>query len=59
MPEVDLEELSKARKSLFDDEEDDDEAGSVDEELKDEFDLEQEYDYDEDEDNDAHPNFFR
>ncbi|CAI5003435.1 BBT_HP_G0158630.mRNA.1.CDS.1 [Saccharomyces cerevisiae] len=57
LPEVDLEELSKARKSLFDDEEDDDEAGSVDEELKDEFDLEQEYDYDEDEDNDAHPIF--
>ncbi|CAI4051857.1 hypothetical protein SUVZ_14G2600 [Saccharomyces uvarum] len=57
LPEVDLEALSKARKSLFDDDEDADEAGSDDEELKDEFDLEQEYDYDEDEGNEAHPIF--
>lgn len=46
LPEVDLAELSKARKSLFDDEEEE-----VDEELKDEFDMEQEYENDEDEDN--------
>lgn len=46
LPDVDLEELSKAKKSLFDDDEED----NIDEELKDEFDLEQEYDYDEEDD---------
>lgn len=48
LPEVDLEELSKAKKSLFDD--DDDDQEDEDDELKDEFDLEQEYDYEEDAD---------
>ncbi|CAB4252543.1 similar to Saccharomyces cerevisiae YNL061W NOP2 Probable RNA m(5)C methyltransferase, essential for processing and maturation of 27S pre-rRNA and large ribosomal subunit biogenesis [Maudiozyma barnettii] len=42
LPEVDLEELSKAKKSLFDDEEE------VDEDLQGEFDMEQEYENDED-----------
>ncbi|KAG0667858.1 rRNA (cytosine-C5-)-methyltransferase nop2 [Maudiozyma exigua] len=46
LPEVDLEELSKAKKSLFDDEEEAD----VDEDLQDEFDMEQEYENDEDDD---------
>ncbi|SCW01998.1 LAFE_0E11892g1_1 [Lachancea fermentati] len=46
LPEVDLEELSKAKKSLFDDDEEEEE---LDEELQDEFDLEQEYDIDDDE----------
>ena len=46
LPEVDLEELSKAKKALFDD----DEEGEIDEDLKDEFDMEQEYENDEDED---------
>ena len=44
LPEVDLEELSKAKKSLFDDEEE----AEVDEDLQDEFDMEQEYENDED-----------
>ncbi|GCE98418.1 rRNA (cytosine-C5-)-methyltransferase nop2 [Zygosaccharomyces mellis] len=56
LPEVDLEELSKEKKSLFDDDDNDDgehdgeqDGDSEDEQLKDEFDLEQEYDYDDDE----------
>lgn len=51
LPEVDFEELSKARKSLFDDEEEnqEDDGDSQDEQLQDEFNLEQEYDYDDDE----------
>lgn len=62
LPEVDYEELSKAKKSLFDDEEDagadsNDEEELDDDELKDEFDLEQEYDYDEDEEAEAKPMF--
>lgn len=54
LPEVDLNELSKAKKSLFDDE---DEEEAEDEELQDEFDLEQEYDYDDEEDKDERPVF--
>ncbi|CAR25509.1 hypothetical protein ZYGR_0A00730 [Zygosaccharomyces rouxii] len=50
LPEVDLEELSKAKKSLFDDEEEEVNGDSEDEQLQDEFDLEQEYDDDDDED---------
>lgn len=52
LPEVDLEELSKEKKSLFDDDDNDDgeqDGDSDDEQLKDEFNLEQEYDYDDDE----------
>ncbi|GMM53854.1 rRNA (cytosine-C5-)-methyltransferase [Maudiozyma humilis] len=45
LPEVDLEELSKAKKALFDDDEEE-----IDEDLKDEFDMEQEYENDEDDD---------
>ena len=51
LPEVDLEELSNAKKSLFDDEEEEDE------DLKDEFDLEQEYEGGEDEDVHSKPMF--
>lgn len=51
LPEVDLEELSNAKKSLFDDEEEEDE------DLKDEFDLEQEYEGGEDEDVHVKPMF--
>ena len=51
LPEVDLEELSNAKKSLFDDEEDEEEG------LKDEFDLEQEYENDEDDDVHVKPMF--
>ncbi|GAV56051.1 hypothetical protein ZYGR_0AZ02230 [Zygosaccharomyces rouxii] len=55
LPEVDLEELSREKKSLFDDEDEEDGGDSEDEQLKDEFDLEQEYDYDDDEgDDEAH-----
>lgn len=59
LPEVDLEELSKTKKSLFDDEEEeaeDDKDEEIDEELKDEFDLEQEYE-DEDDEVHEHPMF--
>lgn len=55
LPEVDLNELSKAKKSLFDEDEEEEEA--QDEELQDEFDLEQEYEYDDEEANDEHPVF--
>ena len=54
LPEVDLEELSKTKKSLFDDEE---EEGEEDEDLQDEFDLEQEYENDEDDDVHLRPMF--
>lgn len=54
LPEVDLEELSKTKKSLFDDEE---EEGEEDEDLQDEFDLEQEYENDEDDDVHVRPMF--
>ncbi|CCD24418.1 rRNA (cytosine-C5-)-methyltransferase NOP2 NDAI_0D01050 [Naumovozyma dairenensis CBS 421] len=58
LPEVDLEELSQAKKSLFDDAEDVQEQLSGEEdELKDEFDLEQEYEDDSDEEARAHPMF--
>ncbi|SCV05439.1 LANO_0H07514g1_1 [Lachancea nothofagi CBS 11611] len=46
LPEVDLEALSKAKKSLFDDEEEGSE--DIDEDLQDEFDLEQEYEGEDD-----------
>ncbi|CDF91173.1 ZYBA0S10-01332g1_1 [Zygosaccharomyces bailii CLIB 213] len=55
LPEVDLEELSKAKKSLFDEDEDDEQ--DEDEQLQDEFDVEQEYDYDDDEEADARQMF--
>lgn len=55
LPEVDLEELSKAKKSLFD--EDEDAEQDEDEQLQDEFDVEQEYDYDDDEEADARQMF--
>ncbi|CCK71972.1 rRNA (cytosine-C5-)-methyltransferase NOP2 KNAG_0I01870 [Huiozyma naganishii CBS 8797] len=52
LPDVDYDALSKAKKSLFDDEEEEEEVSDVvDEDLKDEFDLEQEY---QDEDEEAH-----
>ncbi|CAR25006.1 rRNA (cytosine-C5-)-methyltransferase NOP2 [Lachancea thermotolerans CBS 6340] len=61
LPEVDLEELSKARKTLFDDEEDEgqeeDGADEFDEDLKDEFDLEQEYEGEDDDDEGGRPVF--
>lgn len=55
LPEVDLEELSKTKKSLFDD--DEEEEGEEDEDLQDEFDLEQEYENDEDDDVHVRPMF--
>lgn len=55
LPEVDLEELSKTKKSLFDD--DEEEEGDEDEDLQDEFDLEQEYENDEDDDVHVRPMF--
>lgn len=59
LPEVDLKALSEAKKSLFDDESDNEEiqADEFDEDLKDEFDLEQEYEDDEDEEAHARPMF--
>ncbi|CDO95494.1 unnamed protein product [Kluyveromyces dobzhanskii CBS 2104] len=47
LPKVDLKELAAAKKTLFDDDEEE-EVDEEDEELKDEFDLEQEYENDED-----------
>lgn len=55
LPEVDLKALSEAKKSLFDDESDNEDI--ADEDLKDEFDLEQEYDDDEEEEAIAKPMF--
>lgn len=59
LPEVDLEELSKAKKSLFDDEveELEEDLAEEEEELKDEFDLEQEYENDDDDEVHAQPMF--
>lgn len=62
LPEVDLEELSKAKKSLFDDDDDDENAELEedefqDEDLQDEFDLEQEYENDEEDDIHVKPMF--
>ncbi|KAK5959741.1 rRNA (cytosine-C5-)-methyltransferase NOP2 PWA37_003108 [Arxiozyma heterogenica] len=59
LPEVDLEELSNAKKSLFDDDESvEDEADEFqDEDLQAEFDLEQEYENDEDDDVHVKPMF--
>ncbi|CUS23982.1 LAQU0S13e00650g1_1 [Lachancea quebecensis] len=61
LPEVDLEELSKAKKTLFDDEAEEDleEAGEdeFDEDLKDEFDLEQEYEGEDDDEEGERPVF--
>ncbi|CAG97942.1 rRNA (cytosine-C5-)-methyltransferase NOP2 [Kluyveromyces lactis] len=51
LPEVDSKELAAAKKTLFDDVEEDDE------ELKDEFDLEQEYENDEDDEVEERPLF--
>lgn len=59
LPEIDLEELSNAKKSLFDDDESvEDEADEFqDEDLQAEFDLEQEYENDEDDDVHVKPMF--
>lgn len=62
LPEVDLQELSKAKKSLFDDDDDDENAELEedefqDEDLQDEFDLEQEYENDEEDDIHVKPMF--
>lgn len=59
LPEIDLEELSNAKKSLFDDDESvEDEADEFqDEDLQAEFDLEQEYENDEDDDVHVRPMF--
>ncbi|KAK5773981.1 hypothetical protein RI543_004738 [Arxiozyma heterogenica] len=59
LPEVDLEELSNAKKSLFDDDEsvEDDADEFQDEDLQAEFDLEQEYENDEDDDVHVKPMF--
>ncbi|CEP62148.1 rRNA (cytosine-C5-)-methyltransferase NOP2 LALA0_S04e08922g [Lachancea lanzarotensis] len=51
LPEVDLEALSKSKKSLFDDNDDEDAENSedeIDEDLQDEFDLEQEFEGEDD-----------
>lgn len=60
LPEVDLEELSKAKKSLFDDDDENaelEEDEFQDEDLQDEFDLEQEYENDEEDDIHVKPMF--
>ncbi|SCU88425.1 LADA_0E10066g1_1 [Lachancea dasiensis] len=56
LPEVDLEALSEAKKSLFDDDEEEDSEG-LDEDLQDEFDLEQEYEGEDDDEAEERPVF--
>ncbi|SCU94296.1 LAFA_0F21000g1_1 [Lachancea sp. 'fantastica'] len=58
LPEVDLEALSKSKKSLFDDDEDEQNSeDGIDEDLQDEFDLEQEFEGEDDAEEKERPFF--